>query len=84
MNVQLYTLLDRKTGSYSNPFVFQHEAIMTRSMSEMVNDPSTSFHKYHADYDVYWLASFDAASGLIIPGERTFLANLSSFKEQGE
>lgn len=67
--LQLYSLQDKKSGSFSKPFFAEHVADATRSVQAAFDMPPAQqpwFVKYPADYALYMVGTFDQHSGAIM------------------
>lgn len=62
-----FSLLDTKAGAFGVPFFVAHEAIARRMVSDLVNDPQSSVHRYPEDFSLYRVGSFDVSAGTLKP-----------------
>lgn len=63
MIVNSYSLLDTKTGLYSMPWFFAHDAQAMRAVNELARDKNTTVGNYPADYVLYRIGLFDDNTG---------------------
>lgn len=64
MKVEIYSIYDEKVDSYSQPFFCVHKQHAIRIFSNLVNDKSSNINTYPEDFALYFLGSFDDATGL--------------------
>lgn len=65
--IQLYSLFDKKAGSYSKPFFVAHIAEAMRSVQMALEDGKSMFAKFPADYALYLMGTFDESTGFLTP-----------------
>jgi len=65
--MKIFTVRDNVVQAYLQPFFSVNEGSAIRSLQEVVNDPNHTFAKYPADYSLYFVGSFDDATGVITP-----------------
>lgn len=58
-----FSLFDTKTGSYGQPFFFNHQVAAQRALRDLLADPSTLPARYPGDYQLHQLAMFNDATG---------------------
>jgi len=63
MRTLIYSVFDKKTGVYGQPFFLNHETHAIRAVQQAANDLTTSIGQYPGDYALYCLGNFDDASG---------------------
>lgn len=63
MLVKVFSIYDSKVEAFMRPFFEQTRGSAIRSVTEAVNDKSTSFSKYPADFTLFELGSFDDSNG---------------------
>jgi len=61
--LQLYSIYDKKAGSYSAPFTSKHIAEAIRGITMLLTEGKTTFAQFPADYTLIQVGSFDEASG---------------------
>lgn len=67
MILRAFSLLDTKVGSFSTPFFYVHEGYALRTVSELVQDMSTSVGRHPFDYTLYEVGEFDDQLGMFNP-----------------
>jgi len=69
MFLKMYTLYDSKTESYIPPFYAKAKGDAIRQISAVVNNPDSKqeFGKYPEDFTLFEIATFDDATGMVIP-----------------
>lgn len=68
--LQMYSIMDKKGSMYSKPFFSRHVAEATRSVQQaflLPEDQKPWFTKYAADHALYFIGTFDEASGMYTP-----------------
>lgn len=68
--LQMYSIMDKKGSMYSKPFFARHVAEATRSVQQaflLPEDQKPWFTKYAADHALYFIGTFDEASGMYTP-----------------
>ena len=68
MKLNLYSLFDRKMNIYLAPFPSRHPVEAMRSIRDGANQPGfkdTPVGAYPADFDLYFVATFDDDSGKV-------------------
>lgn len=66
MMLKAFSLLDLKTGVYSQPFFFAHRAQATRAVVDMAQDLSTTVGRHPEDFCLYMVGEFDDTIGRLI------------------
>lgn len=80
MILKSYALFDRKAGVFSLPMFFAHEVYLSRAMTALVSDLSTSVGQHPADFDLCALGSFDDQTGRFDPlGTVTTISSAVAF-----
>jgi len=69
MFLKAYTILDTKTGAYSQPWFFASDGAAVRAIIDLGNDVSTLVGKHPADFVFYSIGGFDDATGMLQPLE---------------
>lgn len=59
---KVYSIFDSKVGAYGRPFFDQSKGSVIRSVTEAVNDKTTTFGKYPSDFVLFELGTFDELS----------------------
>lgn len=79
--LNIYTIRDKKVGTYFPPTYNAHLASLQRALQEVCNDPQHNFHKHASDFELYELGKFDENTGEILAHEKPlFLQNLTEFQ----
>lgn len=63
MILNVYAILDDKSGLYSLPFYNQHDGIALRIFGDEVNNPQSNLNKHTGDFHLYKLGTFNDESG---------------------
>lgn len=64
--LNIFSVRDAAVEAYMQPFFAPTKGAAIRSLTEAVNDPKHEFFKHAADYGLYFLGSYDDATGLIV------------------
>lgn len=59
----MFSLLDKKAETWSQPSFDVTKGSMTRAFSDVVNDEQSMLNKHPYDYDLYYLGEFDTTTG---------------------
>jgi len=62
-----YALLDVKTGLYSMPWFFPHDATAFRTVNEVASSKENTVGRYPTDYVLYKVGLFDDNTGHVSP-----------------
>lgn len=73
-----YSLLDTKTGHFSQPFFFNHRGHAIRAGIELGNDQSTMVGRYPADYTLCEIGVFDDQVGRFTSAEVLHIGTIQS------
>lgn len=68
--LQMYSIRDSKGASFDKPFFTKHVAEATRAVQsafEMPENQQPWFCKYPADFALFFIGTFDPATGQIMP-----------------
>lgn len=85
MKVSVFSILDVKSGVFSQPFCMQARGAAVRAFADLVADKSTSISKHPADYRLHLLGEFDDNSGALLPlPQPEFLYAGTDFIDQKE
>ena len=76
MNVQIYSIYDKKACSYSQPFYAANDECAVRILVGSLNE-SSQLVLYPSDYVLCHLGSFDETSGLITSDEVKTVSRVS-------
>lgn len=61
--LEVYTVHDSKVGAFLAPWYARTRGEAIRSFTEACKDPNTMFGKYPADYRLWFVATYDEATG---------------------
>lgn len=59
MKSKVFTVYDSKAATYMRPFLMNTVGEAVRSWIDVVNDPSTQFHKHSEDFTLFEIAEYD-------------------------
>ena len=65
--MKVYSIFDKKAGTYSNPFFCVSQGVALRSLMDLVADKRTSIAMHPEDFALYEVGSFDDVSGSLLP-----------------
>lgn len=63
MMLNLYSVHDAAVQAFLQPFFARSHGEALRSFQDACNDPKTAFHAHTNDYSLWFLGSFNDASG---------------------
>lgn len=63
MQLQIFSLFDKKGGFYTAPFFVRAEGEASRLVAQRANDPQHPIGQFPDDFALYHLGSFDDQSG---------------------
>lgn len=66
MNLQIYAVFDEKVKLHLQPFFMRTTAEATRAFQDLVNDPSTMFHKHPNDFYLCHIGEWSEEKGVIL------------------
>ena len=85
MIIKLFSVYDKKTSAYGQPFHDIEEASAIRNFGDAVNDgsnPNNMWHKHPEDFSLCYVGSFDQEQGELLTDKVRSLVSASSlFKE---
>lgn len=67
MRINAYSLYDRKTLVYHNPFFALTDSAASRIVADIVGDQNTSVGRHPGDYVLYRVGTYDDGLGLMLP-----------------
>jgi len=67
MEINIYSVLDKKAKVYNNPQFLINDAVAERTFRTVVNDKESLVSKYPEDYALYRIGTFDPATGILTP-----------------
>lgn len=83
--MKIFTIYDKKSLIYGNPFYNMQIGQAERTFSQAINDssnPNNLLAKYPTDFELYEIGSFDANTGQITPLEKpNFINNGGAYVE---
>jgi len=65
MKLKMYSVFDSKVTAYRSPLCLRTRGEMLREWGDLVNDPTTQFAKYPADFTLFEIGDFDQETGAI-------------------
>lgn len=65
MYLKAYTILDTKTGAYSQPWFFPTDGAALRAIIELGNDKDSLVGRNPADFVFYSIGGFDDSTGML-------------------
>jgi len=67
MNINGYSIYDRKALVYHSPFFAVSHGAAVRSFSDLANDRQTTIGRHPVDYVLFHVGQFDDSSGVLVP-----------------
>lgn len=64
---QMFSVLDTKSGVFSNPFCSVNFSTALRDFSRAASDPNSDINHFPSDYSLMHVGQFDDATGIITP-----------------
>lgn len=64
MILQMFSVYDSKSETFTQPTFAKTKGEMLRSFSEAVNEESHQFHKHSADFTLFHVGEYDDSSAL--------------------
>lgn len=64
---KFYSLFDKKTNSYSDPFLAKYESDAMRSVQVAFDNPKSPLTRWPADYALVMVAHWDPTTGQLMP-----------------
>ena len=81
--MKLYSIRDTKMNTYNAPVGSPNVAVITRDLTEIVNNPEHRWSKHASDFELFEVAEYDEKTGVITAPEKPdFILTLSELKEQ--
>lgn len=65
--MKLFSILDKKAGSYSAPHTYHNKGLALRAFEELANDEKTTVNRYPADFSIWQIGEFDEQIGRLKP-----------------
>ena len=82
MMQKAYSLLDIKTGVYSLPFFFLHQAFAVRAVCDMVTNADNQVARYPFDFRLVRLGEFDDNVGLLLSTTHDDIGTVGALLQQ--
>ncbi|AXH75153.1 MAG: nonstructural protein [Microviridae sp.] len=67
MLMQVFSILDVKTGAFGSPFFAFNVSVAQRNVAAAVRDGESMLSKFPGDFQLFQIGSFDDGSGLLEP-----------------
>lgn len=83
MILEIYSVFDTVSKSFTQPFYQVNEGVARRNIAAAVNNKEHNFHVAPGDYDLYRVGKFDDQTGKI-EGENERICNLAAFYKEQE
>lgn len=82
--MKIFVIKDVKVGVYQKPICAEHEQVIFRTLTQIVNGPieNNLLASNPEDFQVFTLGTFDDKSGKIEVTEPEFVENVIAFKIQ--
>lgn len=69
MKVMVFSILDKKSKVYFQPYFLSNEAIAVREFSKLVNNTDGNIKLFPEDFELYKIGEFDMSEGRLYPSE---------------
>lgn len=80
MELNAYSILDEKSGTYDRPIFATTHAVAMRAFGDACKDPNHPMAKHPEDYRLYHLGDFNQITGEMNSNPKpTFLASATEF-----
>lgn len=81
--MKIFALNDSKLGEFGQPFFFAAPGQAVRFLQDLVRDPKTTIAQHPEDFRLYYLGTYNPASGSFDSlGSPEYLAKASDFVEE--
>jgi len=67
MITKIYAVFDQKALMYTNPMIYQNEAVAIREFAGIANDPESRIGKNPEDYSLCEIGEYNDVSGILMP-----------------
>lgn len=67
MQLEMFSILDVKAGSFAQPFFAVNIAVACRNVESFIGQGNSTVASFPGDFALYHLGTFDDASGTIVP-----------------
>lgn len=81
MTMQLYSVYDKKSEVYANPFVLRNNAEALRGFATACNDPKTMMHSNPEDFELVVVGGFNPETGEIIASQCVVIGQATEYKQ---
>ncbi|AXH74358.1 MAG: nonstructural protein [Microviridae sp.] len=81
MVVQVFSILDAKTGAFGQPFFAFNAAVAQRTVAAVLMQGDSLVGKFPQDYQLFHIGRFDDASGELMAIAPVSVCNVASLKE---
>jgi len=82
--VNIYTILDLKSGYAEHLYLFRTDEEARRAFAELANDPQTKIGKYPEDYAIFKVGKWNGDTLAITPETAICTAKAIEFRKGGE
>lgn len=79
MILKVYAIHDHAAGAYMVPHFMASHGLMNRAFSDAINDPQSNLHKHPDDYRLYYIGTYDDATGTLTPVKPELLSRGTDF-----
>jgi len=87
MKMNVYSILDSKSGVYAKPFFMLNTSMAVRAFGDLCNDKQTTLSAHPEDYTLYHIGEYDdgvASLKSIVPQPIANAASLIRYNNQPE
>lgn len=74
-----FSILDKVSGIFDNPFTATNRAEAMRYLSKVVNSEGNMISDHPQDFALYEVSTFDSESGIVDGDKPEFIVNASDF-----
>lgn len=78
MILNAYSILDSKTGLFSQPWFFNHDQTAFRQVKEAGQDKTNNLGKYPEDFHLYKIGHYDDNTGVMHPTQLQAMGSIAS------
>lgn len=82
MILKAYSLLDTKTGTYSQPFFLLHQGYAVRAVLDMANGNDNQIGRYPFDFRLVRIGEFDDNVGLLMGATHEDIGTVGALVQQ--
>lgn len=81
----IYTVFDKKVGTYFPPQYADHVVQLQRSLQELLQEKNNNLAKFPTDFELYELGKWDENTGEILVHDKPiFILNIDSLNQKPE